>query len=289
MSEPELTADFDVTPPAEPAEPVAPPVDQAVPPPDPIEEESDVTVPVGVAKALREELKQAKAQAAEAARLRAELDSARPYVEFLQQNKHLLEQRPPAPAPPPDPKTDPALIEYARTLDLYTAEGQPDVARAQKLREMTRAEAEAVARATLAPVAAQTYEQRAAANLSQVMEVTKANGTPLEEQYLIQAVQSVTGRVPREKAVEILSDPAAVNLLALTALGLQAASKKAPAAPTAPVAQPGPVLDVERPGGPGQIQMSEDSRRLMRIAGVSEKQYVESAKRYVPGKSNSLE
>lgn len=291
MSEPELTADFDVAPQdAPPAEPAAPPVDQVAPAADPIEEEADVTVPVGVAKALREEIKALKPQAQKAAQLEAELNAIKPFATFLQQNPHLLQPQAPPPAPPPDPKADPVLIEYARNLDLYDAQGQPDVARAQKLREMTRRDAEHYAGQLIAPVAAQTNEQRAAANLTQVMETAKANGNPLEEQYLVQAVQSITGRVPREKAVEILADPSAVNLLAITAFGLQAMQKKgAPPAPAPPVPPPGPVLEVERPGGPGQVHMSEDTRRLMRVAGVSEKQYVESAKRYVPGKSNSLE
>lgn len=287
--EPVLTGVVD--PDAPPAAPSADPAPPAEPPPaDPVvEEEGEVTVPVGVAKALREEIKSLKPLAQKAQQLESELNAIKPFATFLQQNPHLLQPHQPAPAPPPDPKTDPALIDYARTLDLYTAEGQPDVARAQKLRDMTRADAQAIAREALAPIAASTNEQKAAANLNQVMQTAQANGTPLEEQYLIQAVQGVTGRVERTEAVRILSDPNVVNLLAITALGLQSMQKKGAPAPAAPVAQPGPVLEVERPGGPGQVQMSEDSRRLMRSAGVSEKQWTESAKKFVPGKSNVLE
>lgn len=298
--EPELTGvvDPDAEQPAVAEQPAAEvPVVEAQPTPeDDAPEAVEITpgekyVPLSAVKALREELKSVKALAQKANQLESELNAARPYVDFLNKNQHLLQPKPEAPPPPPDPSTDPTLVEYARTLDLYDAAGQPDVKRAAKLREMTRAEAQAVAQAALAPMATQTNEQRAAQNLSHIMATAKdANGQALEEQYLTAAVRSVTGQVPRDQAVKILADPQVANLLALTALGLQASHKKGtPAAAVPAVPAPGPVLETERPGGSAQVQMTEESRRLMRSAGISEKQWTESAKKYVPGRANVLE
>lgn len=240
-------------------------------------------VPVGVVKALREELRQLKPLAEQAQQLDAYVRDVRPYVEFLKANPNLLQpQTQPQPAAP---QTDPALVELARTLELYDpATGQPDVARAAKIRDLTRAEAQAIADQRIAPLQEGTHEQRAAANLQAILATKDADGRPLEQQYVVQAVQTITSSLPSAEAKRILADPKVAQLLRLTALGMQASAKK-----SGPVPPTEPPLHVESPGGGGGVVLSEDSRRLAKLAGIPEKDYAERAKRFQPGRSNVLE
>lgn len=241
-------------------------------------------VPVGALRAVREELKHLKPIAERAAQLEQEVNQSRPYVEFLQRHPQLLNPQPAAPEP--DPQDDPALVELARTLELYdSATGKPDVKRAETIRSMTRAEAQSIAQQEIAPMREATYEQKAGANLSSIMQSAKtADGAPLQEQYLKAAVQSITASLPRGEAVKVLADPAVANVIKLTALGLQASTQR-----SAPAAPASPALHVETAGGSSDVPMSEGSRRLARMTGIGEKQWQDTAKRYQPGRSNSLE
>ena len=100
-------------------------------------------VPLGALQAVREELKQAKPLAQRAAQLEQQVAQFAPYVQFLQAHPQLLTPQQPAQAAatPPAPQDDPALVELAKTLDLYTADAKPDTTRAAKIRDLTRAEA----------------------------------------------------------------------------------------------------------------------------------------------------
>jgi hypothetical protein len=283
--------DPDIAPPPEPvAEAPAPEPQQAAPEPpaeddvpDAVELQAGVKyVPVGALKAVREELKALKPQAQRAAELEAEIAASRPYVEFLKANPQLLQPQQPA-QPQTPPAEDPALIEYAKTLDLYTQDGRPDTTRAAKLRDMTRQEAQAIAQQAVAPYQEQTHATAAAQNLQWMTTLVDANKRPLQEKYVIETVRSVYGNMSKSDAIKILADPNVAQLLAYTALGRQAASEPYQPAPAPPSAPP---LHVESAGGNVPIQVSEDHTRRL---GIGHKSYVETAKRYVPGKSNVLE
>lgn len=242
-------------------------------------------VPVGVLKAVREELK-TRPKAEDLAALQRQLDESKPYVEFLKNHPHLL--NPPAPPEPArvEPQDDPALVELARTLELYDAQtGKPDTARAEKIRNLTRSEAQQIARSEMAPVQERTYQTQAEANVQQILHTTKtADGAPLEAEYLTAAIKSIAAQLPKGEAFKILADPAVANVVRLTALGLQAQGKKS--APAAPQAE---VLHRESAGGSGDVPMSDGSRRLARMTGRTEKDWQDAAKRYVPNRANPLE
>jgi hypothetical protein len=269
-------------PPPQEAAPEPPAEDDV---PDAVELQAGVKyVPVGALKAVREELKALKPQAQRAAELEAEIAASRPYVEFLKANPQLLQPQQPA-QPQAPPAEDPALIEYAKTLDLYTQDGRPDTTRAAKLRDMTRQEAAAIAQQAVAPYQEQTHATAAAHNLQWMTGLKDANGQPLEERYIMETVKHVYGSMSKSDAVKILADPSVAQVLAYTALGRQAASK--PYKPTTATQAPSaPPLHVESAGGNVPINVSEDHTRRL---GVGHKAYVETAKRYVPGKSNILE
>lgn len=240
-------------------------------------------VPVSALQAVRGELKALKPHAERAQQLEAWANDVRPYVEFLKANPQLLQPQAPAPAGPP--QVDPALVELARTLELYDATtGQPDVARASVIRDMTRMEAAQIAQATMAPVQERTHEQQAAANLQAITATTDADGRPLEQAYVMQAVRQITDSLPKAEALRVLADARVANLIRFTALGLQSAQKKSgPAAPATPP------LHIETAGGGSGYVMTEESRKLARAAGVPEKEWTERARAYRPGQSNVLE
>lgn len=280
------------TPAAEPvaAEPAQPaPVAQDDDIPEAVEvRPGERMVPVGVIKALREELK-ARPKAEDLATLKQQLDEARPYAEFLRNNPHLLQPQQPAQPQQPTqtaPQEDQALVELARTLELYDAQtGKPDVGRAAKIRDLTRSEAQQIAQQTIAPVQERTHEQQAANNLQQIVYTAKtADGAPLKQEYLMQAVRSITGALPKGEAMRVLADPTVAEVIKLTALGLQSINDKS--APQAPAAPP---LHIESPGGGNEVVLSDGSRRLARMTGRSEADWQKSASRYVPGRANSLE
>lgn len=259
-------------PPAEPAQ--EPPAEDDIP--EAVEVQPGVrVVPVGVVKALRDEIKALKPQAQRTAELEQQVNQFRPYADFLQANPHILNPQQPQQAPVAQ-ADDPALVEYARTLDLYTPDGKPDTTRAAKLRDMTRAEAQAIAQQAIAPIQEVTHEQRAATNIQAIV------NSGVDQQYIAEAVRNVLpAQMPKQEALRVMADPAVSNLIRLTAMGLQAAATAAqPAAPTAPP------LYRESPGGAAPLQVSEDHTRKL---GVKHDEYVKSASRYVPGKANSLE
>lgn len=278
-------------------EPPAPDPQAQEPPPDPVAQasEEDIpeavevqpgvrVVPVGVVQAQRQEIKALKAQAQRATELEREAGENRAIVEFIKANPQILQGQQQQPQrQEPNPQDDPALVEYAKTLDLYTQDGRPDTARASKLRDMTRQEAQSIAQQTIAPMQEASHAQQAAQNLQWMASLKDANNQPLEEQYIIETVRSVYGNMPRADAIKILADPNVAQVLADTALGRQARMKKTTTAVPAPQA---PALHVEAAGGGTALNVSDDHVRRL---GISPKQYQETGKKYQPGRANSLE
>jgi hypothetical protein len=291
--EPELT-DAPGFEPA-PEEPAAPPQEAVAPPveddaPEAVEISPGIKmVPVSAVIALRKELKAAKPLADKATALESELNQLRPYAEFVRANPQLLERQQPVAPPQTPPSQDPELITYARRLDLYDAQGQPDVTRAAEIRDMVRKDAAMAAAEMVRPVVNQTHEERAAANLNSVLGQKDAHGRPIAAD----TVKAVVGQLasglrghPNAQAElsRLLADPQVIQLVADRAFAEQSRSGRP--APQAPLT---PALEVESAGGSGSIVLGDGSRRLMKDAGISEKDAVESAKRYRPGRANVLE
>ena len=272
-----------------PIEPQAAPEPQEEDIPEAVEVQPGVrVVPVGVVQALRAELKALKPQAQRSVALERELGENRAVVEFIKSNPHLM-QTPQVPAQAaPDPADDPGLVDLARTLDLYTQDGKPDTGRAAKIQAFSDSRAHAVAQQAIAPMQEATHEQQAAAHVQQIMTTTKVGGKPLDPQYLKTAIQTITASVPKADAMRILADPNVAGVVRRVAQGLQAeAMGQDPPVVAAPAAAP---LYRESPGGGSdQIVLSENSKRLARSAGISEKHYVDRARKFVPNKSNVLE
>lgn len=243
-------------------------------------------VPIGVVQALREELKN-RPKTEDFVNLRAAYEEARPYVDFVRANPALT--TPPEQAPAPiQHEDDPQLVELARTMELYDVRtGFPDTKRAQVIRDMTRREAETIAEARLAPVRETSQEATATDNIRRLMSDSAQQGQEIEPQYLLQAVQSITKSMPKADAMRLLADPSVVEVIGLTALGMQSRGRPRGAPPAQ---QTPPSLYTEGAGGVRpDVPMSEGSRRLARLTGKSEQEWTAAAKRYVPGRANSLE
>lgn len=285
-----------------PAEELAPlpdgPVDDPPPAEDPsvaaappeataeaAEDDDDVAgamVPVGVVKGLRRELQETKRLAERAGALEQQVNQFKPYADFLSAHPHLLQ--PQAPAAPATPAADTAAQKYAEKLQLYTRDGSLDVPKAREILNDHDAAAQRAAERVMQPVSLELAQNKAATNVQNLLNLKDADGRPLDRQYLEQTIGAITNGMPREKALQVLSDPQVVNVIGMTALGMQASQKKS--APKPPEADP---LFRESAGGASGFTMTEDERRFAKTAKMSDKDYATRAAKYKPGISLEME
>src|SRR6266571_8219554 len=271
------------TPPTTPAAPVTPPASE--PPPPPPEDDHPDAVDVAGKKfvpvaALIGERKQRQALQEKAARvdeLETFVREAKPYVEFLKANPDLLKPRTtPAPSPtelPPDPQAE--LL--AKTLDLYTADGKPDLSRANTIRTMMSHTAAQIAQQTVAPYQERSAQEQSARNFQIALTVKDANGRSPSPQALATIWRTMS---PLQTA-----DPNVASILALTALGLDSVSAKAP--PAAP-GQPAIVTEGIS-GNTRRPSLSETETRVARSQGMTDAQWAEATKDFTRGRPLALE
>lgn len=275
------------------------PAEDAAPPePEPIQtavvapadDESDAVelkpgeryVPLSALQATRAKVAELKGQAERATQLEAELNAARPYVDFLRANQHLLTPQPVAPAAPVAPTVDPQVESYAKRFDLYTQDGRPDVERAQAIIEDNRRLARTEAESVIAPIRQQADAERASAAYQWLLSQKDADGNPLSKEAVDAVVTPVLTGAP--DGMRVLADPQVMQLLRHTAMGYQAAAPR-----KTPIPAPGPVLQTEPAGGGRGYTMSDSERRMARNIGRSDKDWSETSARFKPGTYNSLE
>src|SRR6185369_9155306 len=107
-----------------------------------------------------------------------EINRLKPYADFIEKNPDLV-RRPAAPPPPtsfgPAP-VDPQTEALAKTLDLYTPEGKPDVGRAQMIRTMMAQTATQIAQQQMAPVHQDRNQTASARNYQLALGYKDADG-----------------------------------------------------------------------------------------------------------------
>lgn len=300
----------------EPTTPEATPEDAAAPAPAPetpeppedelpegaVEQENgQVMVPLAALRAEREAAKVLKEKASRADQAWAYAQQVKPYVDFLQANPDLMQRRqapettrpqPAAPTPEQAQASDAAAEQFARTLDLYTVQGKPDVERAKQVLSAIESRAETKAREAITPFAQMSVQQRAAQNLKDAKEA-QLGGVRANPEILEQIWASTD---PRMLATEQGAASAVLLALGLGQLQQQqgqmppqdqrppAGMTPAPAAPTPPV--------VSEPSGSrsvGRMPLTDLDQRVMRVRGIDAKRYAEIAKAFKPGVSNTLE
>lgn len=276
-------------------DPVTPPVEeQAVVPPEEQEPEQTVTTPGGEKlvplEALQEVRREAQALKQRVGTLTAlesevqELRGLKPYADFLKANPHLLQQPQPPAAPQPQ-GPDPELEQYARRFDLYTADGKPDVQRAQAIREDTAKIARQEAERLIRPVETQTLAARAAQNLNWIGQQKDPYGRPITEQAIAAAVAPLISGMTEEQRIKAMADPKVTQLILQHAKVAMIEQH-----PNAPIQPPQtPPLHVETPGGGSRVVLSDMDKRLGAKAGLSEQQLRDRAARFNPRGSNVLE
>jgi hypothetical protein len=275
---------------ADPATPVVAAVvpDPAVPAAEPPEEDDPTTVDLkdipkvggllGELKQQRQLNKQLKEKAARADQLEAYVNDSRPYVEFLKNNPDLLKPRQAAPAPQPAaPQDDPRAAALAQTLDLYTPDGKPDVARATTIQRMMAETAQQMVQQAVAPVHERTHQEASAYNFRVALTLKDNDGVSPSQESLTQIWKTM----PASQT----SDPNVASILALTAIGLDRVSKKKqPAAPGR-----APVVTEGTGNVPGRASLSVLEQSVARDRGVKESEWAERTKGFQSGRSHTLE
>ncbi len=267
------------------AEPVAP-----VEPTDPDAHEPEGTqdisgqkmVPLAALVEARREKAAFKEKAAQYDQTIGYVQQIKPYVEFLQANPGVMSRTTQETAPTSVTTTQPAdegAMELARTLDLYTANGEPDVIRAQKVQRIIKTAAKSEAESEVAPLRESTTRERSGFMYQRAL-VTKAPDGRTPDRTTLDRLWANTD--PRISATE----EGAAGLVAM-ALGLQVMQGTA-AAPQAPLAPP---LHTEAPGGrtPNRAPLSALDQGIAKLRGIDEKTYAERTKGFVPGRPSVLE
>lgn len=278
--------------PAETPEPAAaaeaPPPAQAAPEPQEPEEEGvevggQKLVPLAALHAAREEAKALKQKASQVDQVLGWYQQNRPYVEFLQNNPDLLKPRQAQPEPVKalPPEQDDALVQLARTLDLYTPEGQPDAKRASVIRNLVKSEAQSIAQEAVKPLHEQSVQERAQTNLRDAMNASLPDGRKPDPQVL--------QHIWRSTDPKVLATPEGAAAAVMMAVGL--GSFVQPPAP--PQAQP--VLSVPvvtEPSGGRNVNrapVSEFEQRIMQVRGITPQKYQEYTRHFKSGDANVLE
>lgn len=279
-----INVDDDAAPPAPPAAPVASappepaaPVAPADPPDvaqvDEVEVGGAKYVPLAAVKAERERRQTAESRLQQTERENAEL---KPYADLLRNNPGLL-TRPAAPEPPAAPTVDPRLEALAKSLDLYTPEGKPDLERAKTITGIVASQAQSIAQEAIRPYAQQTAQEKSNRNFQAALGMKDAAGRSPSPA----ALKQVWGIMP----VEQTADPNVAGILALTALGMDALNTK-PAPPA-----PGPILVTEPAGGHPHTRpgLSALERNVAKDRGIPEAKFAELTQGFQSGRSHQLE
>ena len=277
----------DATPPPEPVAPPAepPPVEAAADPDEAtaVEVQGGKYVPLSALQEAREKAKALKEKAEAYDNTVQYVQSVRPYIDFLQANPDLMTRTTTThqPAAPTQEPVDEQAEELARTLDLYTAEGKPDVRRAQKLRGLIDAAADAKAESRVKPLQESTLRERANHNYQRAL-VTKAPDGRTPSRQVLDALWARTDP-------SITSTEEGASALVATALGLSLLHGQAGAPAVVPTPQPAIVS--ERPGSrqPNTPSLTNLDEKIAGMRGRSNDDWAKLTRTFNPGRPSVLE
>lgn len=250
-------------------------------------------VPLDAVKAERARRKEAEKSAAEKEALaqqladkaakydqtEAYLRQAQPIIETLRQRPELIKlaQQPPPPEPTAGPLTDQEAVEYAKDLDLYKADGTPDIARAQRLAARQQSLAERQARQAVAPIYQQSAIQQSAMMRQAILQMKDDAGNAKYDPAVLDQVWKL---VPPEESAK----PEIASALATFADGLMYQRSRGRV-----VAPPPPVVTESVGGGKPAAQLDGTAEAMLRASGLTRKDYTAMRSEYKDGHTNSLE
>jgi hypothetical protein len=281
-----------------PAEPAEPPAEQPDTPDQPTEAPKPAEVEavevggqkyVSLAALMAERQKRQELQplAQKAQELEGFVNENRAYIEFLKANPDFL-RRPPvqeAPKAQEAPKDDPAALELARSLDLYDANGNPDVARAAKIKSVMAATAEERAKQLVQPFEQQQTQARAVHNYQAVVRAAQDAGVGKEIVDFLW-----TESMKQADGMRVWADEGNARSMALLAIGANTAyQQRQPKKPAAPELPP-PVVTEASGGNPRtRPVLSGLEARVAKERGVSESAWAKNLEGFKPGTQNVLE
>lgn len=265
--------------------------------PDPVEQEPEGTVEAtGGQKmvplsALIEERRKGqglKAKADQFDQVSGYVHQVRPYIDFLQANPDLMtraSETRPTPAAVEQP-VDEGALELARTLDLYTANGEPDVKRAQSVRRMISSEAKQQAEAAVAPLHEGSAKSGASFMLSRAQATMADDGTAPDPVILAELFAKTDPKLAG-------TEQGAAGLWAM-AYGLSKSQGKIQTRGAArPAAQPQQtaVLHTDPAGGRDTRRqpISQLEQNIAKLRGLDDKTYGERTRGFVAGRPSILE
>lgn len=202
--------------------------------------------------------------------LQQALNAAKPYVELVQQNQHLL--RKPEPTPLEQQISDDDAAQEARDLQLYTKDSQLDIATAKKIIARRRTEtaqaATEAAQQAVAPIQAATATDRSRQNFAQMAALRDSDGRPLVDPQIL-AAEWV------QLPADLTQHPQVAEVVLERAIGKSLRQGKRVSPPARE-----PVFS-ESPGGrgPSPVVLTDLDRKL----GLTEKDLKASAGKFVAG------
>jgi len=220
-----------------------------------------------------EQLQKERSRRQEAEKYRETVQPVMVHLRQLQQqNPALIEalrtgQLPTAEPVPAPNAPNPQLEQMAKTLELYTADGKPDVGRATVLAEMIDAQATArtdqMIKERVDPLAAQTASGQSAANYQRLLQTRLPDGSQVDKEIFDHWWNAL--------GAQHTQDPTVAATAVLQAIGQQVLAgkpfKKAPPAPGVPL-----VTDAAGGRG-GPVRLSAAQERIAKEIGVTPEQF----------------
>jgi hypothetical protein len=203
------------------------------------------------------------------------LQQLAPHLAYLQAHPNLLSE-PPPPSVAEEP--DPELAEFARTLDLYTADAKPDVKRAEKMLRVVGKRLEPVVQQAIAPVAQVAATQKSEANFQRALAVRDPAGRAPNPETLKQMWQAMPPAYTADERI--------AAVVAYAAMGYDRVHGAPPA--IAPSTEPVVTEAVGSPPSP-RAPLSEFERRIAAGRNLDETKWGQLTTGYTRGKPSVVE
>jgi hypothetical protein len=187
--------------------PEAPPAEAGPAEVDAVEVGGQKYVPVAALIAERAEKKTLKEQAQRASVLEQENAQMRPYAQFLAAHPELMNPQPRQAPAPQQPVVDAEALQYAKELDLYKADGNPDIEKAQRLIALQDQRAARKATEAVQPYAQSIEQQQSVHNFQNALTIKGASGQTPTRRFCSRCGRASRPVSPRTKASPRCSMP----------------------------------------------------------------------------------
>jgi len=197
---------------------------------------------------------------------------AKPIIDALQKNPTVWQaiQRGEVPAATVTPKDEASeeLALFAKSLDLYDANGQPDIGRAKTIQAVITKTAKTLVDQEIKPIATTTARDRSHVNLQRMAGYKGPSGKTVDPKVL----QAVWQLVP----AELSAHDDVAQVLTLAAAGYQSLFNKDQPTVEPEVSEP---LIIEAAGGRGgPIRLTQVQSRAAKDIGLSDAEFAKNVK-----------